>query len=105
MGSLCFILLFPIISRYLPEIKFLEYKARKQKFSALKSGKKESVQQELKALYEEEKQWKISTFVNAAYLPLTIHWSLEKSNFPDLGVGICGLAASIGQLYSSWNKF
>jgi hypothetical protein len=42
------------------------------------------------------------TVVNMAYFPLTVHWSLENSNFPDIGVGLCGTIAAITQLKSVW---
>ena len=44
----------------------------------------------------------MNAIVNAAYFPLTIHWSLEKSSFPDLGVGICGTIAALTQFYMAW---
>ncbi|KAI7907064.1 peroxisomal biogenesis factor 11 [Cokeromyces recurvatus] len=44
----------------------------------------------------------VNTCINTGYLPLTIHWSLEKSNFPDVLVGVFGGFASIFQIYSAW---
>lgn len=46
----------------------------------------------------------VNTIINTAYFPLTIHWSLENSSFPDVGVGICGTIASIAQLYTAWKS-
>lgn len=54
------------------------------------------------ALEEEKKSLVANAVINAGYFPLTIHWSLEKSSFPDIGVGICGTIAAIGQLYTAW---
>jgi hypothetical protein len=42
------------------------------------------------------------TFFNLSYLPLTVHWSLEKSSFPDVLVGVFGGFASIFQIYAAW---
>lgn len=42
-------------------------------------------------------------FLNLSYLPLTIHWSLERSSFPDVLVGVFGGFASVFQIYAAWN--
>jgi hypothetical protein len=39
-----------------------------------------------------------------SYLPLTVHWSLEKSSFPDVLVGVFGGFASIFQIYATWQS-
>ncbi|KAI9094835.1 peroxisomal biogenesis factor 11 [Phlyctochytrium arcticum] len=44
----------------------------------------------------------LDTVINAAYFPLTVHWSLENSSFPDVGVGICGTIAALAQTYTAW---
>ncbi|KAJ3056277.1 hypothetical protein HK097_007489 [Rhizophlyctis rosea] len=59
---------------------------------------------EKRALLEEKKALVLNTVVNAAYFPLTIHWSLENSTFPDIGVGICGTIAALTQLYGAWQS-
>ncbi|KAI8617623.1 peroxisomal biogenesis factor 11 [Chytriomyces sp. MP71] len=46
----------------------------------------------------------INTIINAAYFPLTMHWSIEGSTFPDFGVGICGSVAAVAQIYSAWKS-
>jgi hypothetical protein len=43
-----------------------------------------------------------NTLVNAAYFPLTIHWSLENSSLPDVGVGLFGTIAALGQIITAW---
>jgi hypothetical protein len=35
-------------------------------------------------------------------LPLTVHWSLERSSFPDVLVGVFGGFASVFQIYAAW---
>lgn len=56
----------------------------------------------LAALSADKQGLFINTIVNAAYFPLTIHWSLEKSSLPDVGVGVFGTIAAIAQLHSAW---
>ena len=51
---------------------------------------------------EEKKALMVNAMINAAYAPLTVHWSLEKSSFPDIGVGLCGAIAAVGQLWAAW---
>ncbi|KAG0169115.1 hypothetical protein DFQ28_003929 [Apophysomyces sp. BC1034] len=46
----------------------------------------------------------VNTCINSGYLPLTVHWSLEKSSFPDVLVGVCGGFASIFQIYAAWKS-
>jgi len=50
----------------------------------------------------EKRRLLVDTFINCAYLPLTVHWSTENSKFPDIGVGICGTLASIAQICVAW---
>ncbi|KAF9434904.1 hypothetical protein BGZ76_007229 [Entomortierella beljakovae] len=58
----------------------------------------------LSALRAEKKGILINTIINTGYLPLTVHWSLEKSSFPDVGVGIFGGIAAIAQFYVAWKS-
>ncbi|TPX62027.1 hypothetical protein SpCBS45565_g07108 [Spizellomyces sp. 'palustris'] len=59
---------------------------------------------ERQALKDERKSLLVNTIINAAYFPLTVHWSLETSSFPDVGVGICGTIAAIAQFYTAWKS-
>ncbi|KAG0006450.1 hypothetical protein BGZ65_007856 [Modicella reniformis] len=59
---------------------------------------------ELAALKVEKKGIFINTVINTGYLPLTVHWSLENSTFPDVGVGIFGGIAALVQLYVTWKS-
>jgi hypothetical protein len=59
--------------------------------------------QELEVIQSEQKVLFLNTVVNSAYFPLTVHWSLEKSSLSDLGVGVFGTIAAIGQIILAWN--
>ncbi|KAI8918873.1 peroxisomal biogenesis factor 11 [Entophlyctis helioformis] len=54
------------------------------------------------ALRQDYNALTINTLINAAYFPLTIHWSLESSSFPDVGVGLFGSIAAVAQIYTAW---
>ncbi|TPX42482.1 hypothetical protein SeMB42_g01461 [Synchytrium endobioticum] len=54
------------------------------------------------AVWDERKTWMINFVINAAYFPLTIHWSIDNSPFPDIGVGVCGTVAALAQMYTAW---
>ncbi|KAI8916115.1 peroxisomal biogenesis factor 11 [Gorgonomyces haynaldii] len=59
---------------------------------------------QIKQLKDEKENLVVNTVINAAYFPLTVHWSLEKSSFPDIGVGIFGTIASVFQIYAAWKS-
>lgn len=59
---------------------------------------------EMASLKAEKKGIWINTIINTGYLPLTVHWSLEKSSFPDVGVGMFGGVAAIAQFYVAWKS-
>ncbi|KAF9358791.1 hypothetical protein BGX34_008766 [Mortierella sp. NVP85] len=59
---------------------------------------------ELAGLRAEKKGIFINTIINTGYLPLTVHWSLENSTFPDVGVGIFGGIAAVAQFYVAWKS-
>lgn len=58
--------------------------------------------EELKVIQSEQRVLLLNTVVNSAYFPLTVHWSLEKSSLSDLGVGVFGTIAAIGQIILAW---
>jgi hypothetical protein len=60
--------------------------------------------QEEKAIQEEKRSLLYSTVINAAYFPLTLHWSMETSSLPDVGVGVFGTIAAITQLVTAWKS-
>jgi hypothetical protein len=62
------------------------------------------LEQEEAAIKEEKKSLMYSTIINAAYFPLTVHWSMETSSLPDVGVGIFGTIAAVAQLITAWKS-
>jgi hypothetical protein len=74
---------------------------RKALALAKKADAKES---EVNLLEKQKHEWAIAALINTAYFPMTIHWSLENSSFPELGVGLCGTVAAVAQLYSAWKS-
>ncbi|CAG8507150.1 18859_t:CDS:2 [Acaulospora morrowiae] len=71
--------------------------------SILASRSGMEVAQEKTARYDQkiERIWRES-IINVGYLPLTVHWSIENSSFPDVGVGIFGTIAAFYQLRGAW---
>ncbi|KAJ2725242.1 hypothetical protein GGI07_001375 [Coemansia sp. Benny D115] len=61
------------------------------------------MQEELDAVDAQTKSWKIQMLINACYFPLTLHWSIRGSTFPDVAVGVCGTIAAVAQAYNVWN--
>jgi len=72
---------------------------RQRAINRLSPKEKERV--ELKRRWDE---WYNELAVNLSYLPMTIHWSLEKGFFKnDTWVSFFGLAAAIVSFRSGWN--
>ncbi|KAJ2205833.1 hypothetical protein IW145_002542 [Coemansia sp. RSA 521] len=61
------------------------------------------MQEELDAVEADTKSWKIQLLINACYFPLTMHWSIRGSTFPDVAVGCFGTVAALAQAYNVWN--
>lgn len=76
------------------EKKLLDH--RKAKLS------KDNDKKQLAVLKQDYTDWILNLVINCSYFPLTVHWSLESSAFPDVGVGLFGSIAAIAQLYSAW---
>ncbi|KAJ2493972.1 hypothetical protein IWW37_000050 [Coemansia sp. RSA 2050] len=60
------------------------------------------MQVELDAVSAETKSWKTQLLINACYFPLTLHWSIRGSTFPDVAVGVCGTVAAVAQACNVW---
>ncbi|KAJ3101529.1 hypothetical protein HDU97_001278 [Phlyctochytrium planicorne] len=71
---------------------------------ARKGEDKTKLKAESKALADESNALVMNTIINTAYFPLTVHWSLENSSFPDIGVGICGTIAAVCQMAMAWKS-
>ncbi|KAJ1675496.1 hypothetical protein EV182_001155 [Spiromyces aspiralis] len=80
---------------------------RKRKQACLtrpcKGGANE-MEAELDQIEKAERDWYIQLLINAAYLPLTIHWSLRNSKFPEVLVGVFGSVAAAAQAYTKWKS-
>lgn len=50
------------------------------------------------------RSWWRQVYVNAAYAPLTVHWSLESGIMGDLSVGVLGSVAGLIGLQKLWNE-
>ncbi|CAG8845456.1 37061_t:CDS:2, partial [Racocetra persica] len=62
----------------------------------------EAVQRQKRQLKAEGDRIFRDTLINVGYFPLTIHWSLENSKFPEVGVGIFGTLAAAYELSKAW---
>ncbi|CAG8540381.1 13541_t:CDS:2 [Ambispora leptoticha] len=80
--------------------------ARKAVTSSSSSSSSDSaeIEMEQKALRVNEEEIIRNAIVNVGYLPLTLHWSIENSSFPDIGVGIFGTLAAIYQFIAVWKS-
>ncbi|KAJ2777618.1 hypothetical protein H4R18_005056 [Coemansia javaensis] len=61
-----------------------------------------TMQHELDALDAAARSWRSQLLINACYFPLTLHWSIRGSTFPDVAVGICGTVAAVAQACNVW---
>ncbi|CAO3680643.1 unnamed protein product [Umbelopsis ramanniana] len=59
-------------------------------------------EQQIASIKNEKKSLLLGTVINTGYLPLTVHWSLENSSFPDVLVGLFGGIAAVCQVYAAW---
>ncbi|OMH84179.1 Peroxisomal membrane protein 11C [Zancudomyces culisetae] len=75
---------------------------QKKRIMSKQDSDAESMQKELGQVDSQLKAWKYSFGNTLAYLPLTVHWSLEKSNFPDVLVGVCGTIAGVCAAVNRW---
>jgi hypothetical protein len=81
---------------------FEEKRVLDLKQKTLSKKKDEKLSLELAKIKQQRKDWSMNALINAAYFPLTIHWSLEQSSFPDVAVGVCGTIAAIAQVHLAW---
>lgn len=69
---------------------------RKSKGTGLTVAEKQELQQRKDAFWSE-------VVINLGYLPLTVHWSLEKGLFKnDVWVGVFGLVAAVASFRAGW---
>ncbi|KAL2915327.1 hypothetical protein HK105_205192 [Polyrhizophydium stewartii] len=84
------------------EKKALDQRRIEFKAAVADGASQDVVKAERAAIRRQSQALLVNTIINAAYFPLTIHWSLPASSFPDIGVGIFGTIASIAQIYATW---
>lgn len=76
---------------------------RQRALTCSKKDEKE-LKLEKQAIQDEKQALFINGLINTAYFPLTVHWSLESSSFPDVAVGFCGTVAAVAQMYTAWKN-
>ncbi|KAJ3412308.1 hypothetical protein HDV05_000966 [Chytridiales sp. JEL 0842] len=84
------------------EAKILSKRSADLVARAKKGEDKEVLKVEHNAIASELNSLMINTVINAAYFPLTIHWSIENSKLPDVAVGVFGTIAAVFQLAAAW---
>ncbi|CAG8478316.1 10065_t:CDS:2 [Diversispora eburnea] len=62
----------------------------------------EEIRKQKRELKSEGERIFRETISSIGYLPLTVHWSIENSTFPEIGVGIFGTLAAFFQLTGAW---
>ncbi|KAJ2395920.1 hypothetical protein GGI23_004116 [Coemansia sp. RSA 2559] len=77
-------------------------KGRKQKIYTQDKMDAAKMQEELDSVDAAAKSWRIQLLINACYFPLTLHWSIRGSTFPDVAVGAFGTVAALAQAYNVW---
>ncbi|KAJ2848836.1 hypothetical protein IWW36_003054 [Coemansia brasiliensis] len=78
-------------------------KSRRQKIYTQGKVDAAQMQQELDAVDADTKSWWIQLLINTCYFPLTMHWSIRGSTFPDVAVGCFGTVAALAQAYNVWH--
>jgi hypothetical protein len=54
---------------------------------------------------EQERRWRDDIIVNAAFLPLCLHWSFETGiGIPEWGVGLLGSLAGVVGIREAWGR-
>ncbi|KAJ2714849.1 hypothetical protein H4R19_001517 [Coemansia spiralis] len=76
--------------------------ARRKRILTRDSADAATMQKELDAVDADSRSWRIQLLINACYFPLTLHWSVRGSTFPDAAVGVFGTVAALAQAYNVW---
>ena len=82
--------------------EFLDRKNKKPQVDGaiVPSGEKED-----KIVEREEKaRWWRELGVNAAYVPMTVHWSKEEGMLGESSVGALGMVAGVLKIREAWRK-
>ncbi|RIA95013.1 peroxisomal biogenesis factor 11 [Glomus cerebriforme] len=83
-------------------IEWKLYKRQSRNIIKKVDGDEDEIRKEKRAIKAGRERIIRDTIVNIGYLPLTMHWSIENSSFPDIGVGIFGTLASVYQIIGAW---
>ncbi|CAG8613908.1 10190_t:CDS:2, partial [Dentiscutata heterogama] len=67
-------------------------------------GDVETVLREKRELKSEGDRIFREILINVGYFPLTLHWSIENSRLPDVGVGIFGTLAAFYEISKAWKN-
>lgn len=65
---------------------------------------RESQLQKTGELPKNDFSWYQYLAINLSYLPLTVHWSLEKGCLNDVTVGALGTTAALASIYPKWKN-
>ncbi|KAI9504053.1 hypothetical protein GGI25_001392 [Coemansia spiralis] len=82
--------------------EFRLVKGRKQKIFTQGKMDAAKMQKELDTVDSDVKSLKVQLLINACYFPLTLHWAIRGSTFPDVAVGVFGTIAALAQAYNVW---
>jgi hypothetical protein len=74
------------------------------KFDSEGDGEKEKEKEGKIAKREADRVWWRDVVSNAAYFPMTLHWSVEQGLLSDVGVGLCGVFAGGANLVDAWRS-
>ncbi|GBC07050.1 hypothetical protein RclHR1_07200008 [Rhizophagus clarus] len=85
-------------------IEWKLYKIRSRDIIKKVDGDEDDIRKEKRVIKKTRERIIRDTFINIGYLPLTVHWSIENSTFPDIGVGIFGTLAAFYQLVGAWKS-
>lgn len=80
----------------LVRVKQLRRRKGEKVFGQEKEGKVEMIR--------EEARWWSEVYVNAAYTPLTVHWSLEHGWVSEAWVGFLGMVAGLVGFRELWEE-
>lgn len=79
--------------------------SRKEKGKEDEDGGEGEGEKETKlARIEDERRWWREVGVNAAYAPMTLHWSFERGMLGDGVIGVLGIVAGGLELREAWRK-
>ncbi|KAF5327595.1 hypothetical protein D9619_004113 [Psilocybe cf. subviscida] len=80
-----------------------DLKLLKQRHASIKKAKSTLTKEEKSEMAQRWDAFWSEVVINLGYLPLTVHWSLEKGLFSnDVWVGVFGLVAAVASFRTGW---